>query len=186
MRGSFDAQVPFNCPGRYTGHKRDRSGSRFAAGRRPESTPINLVCDSVEVTAAALHPGDEVDFHVSQPVVVGGYIVIPQDAKAVGHIVDGGGAEVKQHVFSTKYEVHPLKYALDYVMSADGGKIKLNGAATEAPVEKVVQAHMFFGHKEQINQVGVLQKGTLVHGLVDHLVHVQARERASATGGYDQ
>jgi len=152
----------------------------------PTHARLTLICDSVAVSTYALHPGDELDFHVSQPLVVGGYVVVPQGARAIGHIVDGGGTEVKEHVFSTKVETHPMTYAMDYVMSADGGKIKLDGSVTNPPAEKEATAHMFFGRKQTVNLVGVLNKGTAVQAFIDHTIHVRATQRMGANSGYDE
>lgn len=151
----------------------------------PGKTAIRLISDSVMVSTVAVNPGDVIDFHVADPVVVDGWVVIPADAKAFGHFVSGGGMEVHQRLFSADVHARNIVFALDYVVSADGGKIKLDGANQSPPVTNQGEAHPFFGRKHSYG-IGLLNKGTVIAAAVDHTVHVMAKEKGSASGGYDQ
>ena len=147
----------------------------------PANTVVPLVSDSVIVGTVAMNSGDELDFHVASPVIVDGYIVIPSDAKAFGHFVSGGGMKIS--VFgATKFK--PVVYALDYVVSADGKKIQLNGSDQSPPAPNGIETpHLPFSPKQQ--SIQILNKGTKVQGAVDHTVHVEATQKSDAANGYD-
>jgi len=152
----------------------------------PAATPIELVSDSTINGMVAASSGDQLEFHVKDAVVVNGWVVIPADAKAVGHLVQGGGMEIKQKsIFQgARVDSKSVVFSLDYVTSADGGKIKLDGTNQSPPAPETGGAKFLFIKMHGTN-IPTLSKGSVVSAKLDHVVHVMAKTKGSASGGYD-
>jgi hypothetical protein len=151
----------------------------LAAGTKvaiPAGTQIQIVNKNV-ISSGAAKPGDVVDFSVVQSVAVGGWVVIASGAEAQGHVVSGGGYKVSYNPLHPGETMEPVVLQVDYVVSADGGKIKLSATPIEIKGET---------HRVLLNQAmspAIAQAGTTFTVKTDHLVHVLAQQRAS---GYDQ
>jgi hypothetical protein len=146
----------------------------------PGSTPVKLISDTVATSMGDSADGQELEFHVAEPVIVNGWIVIPADAKAVGHIVKAGGQKAR---ILPGGRSESMTFALDYVFSADGGKIKLDDALQSPP--KTKSMHIFLA---SAGGESVLNKGTAVATDIAQTVHVLAKEKAasSSAGGFDK
>jgi hypothetical protein len=141
----------------------------------PAGTQLQIVNKSV-IAAGAVKPGDIVDFTVNQPVVVGGWVVIASGAAAQGHVISGGGYKASYNPLHPT-TAEPIVLQADYVVSADGGKIKLDAT----PIDIKGETHRVGFN--QVSGMAVAQAGTTFTVKTDHLVHVLAKQRA---GGYDQ
>ncbi|MBC5825509.1 MAG: hypothetical protein GIW99_04485 [Candidatus Eremiobacteraeota bacterium] len=153
------------------------------------------------VTVAVVNPissadakvGDVFQIKAAQDVVVGGWVVIPKDSPGQGEV-----ASVEQagsHGKSGK-----LGLQLDWIYSADGGKVKLSnvnhsasgqgnkGAASTATIASylVLGPVGLFAHNFVRGKDVTVDSSQKLPFYVDSTVHVRATQRASSdSGGFD-
>lgn len=145
------------------------------------------------VSSSSANVGDVFQIKAAQDVVVNGWIVIPKDSPGQGEVmsVDRAGS----HGHAGK-----LAIQIDYVYSADGGKIKLSnvnhrsegegrsGAASTATIATYVLlgplglfAHNFVkGHDVTIDSSATILQ------FVDSTIHVQAKQKPNPNAGFDK
>ena len=146
------------------------------------SVPVHLVAP---VNSSENHVGDLVPFVTESDVVVSGWVIIPGGSKGEGHItrIDLAGGHG-----------HPgtLDMVCDWVVSADGGKIRLQPAAFEAIGKTshggaTVAGIFTYGLASNAVRGGdaVINETRTLNALIAGPVHVHAVKRATSGDGFD-
>lgn len=145
------------------------------------------------VSSATAQVGETFEIRAVQPVLVDGWVVIPEGSRGQAEVVAVHPAE--KHGIGGKLEV---KY--DWVYSADGGKIQLSdapgaqtgisakGASSTATIASTVILGPvgLFAHNFVKGRDVVLDQSRPLQTFTDHTVHVSAQNQSTQTGGYDK
>jgi hypothetical protein len=158
----------------------------------PGGTPIKV--RSVEsVSSARAHKGDLLEIRSVDPIVIDGWIVVPENARGQAEVTDAEPAGKHGHPGKLV-----LKY--DWIYSADGGKIALSeisttqsgqnkkGTASTATIASTVLLGPvgLFTHNFVKGHDVALEPNTMLTCIVDHTVHVIAVKRSTQAEKYDR
>jgi hypothetical protein len=158
----------------------------------PGGTPIKI--RSIEsVSSAKARKGEFLEIRSVDPVVIDGWIVVPENARGQAEVIAAEPAG--KHGQPGKLV---LKY--DWIYSADGGRIALSeisttqsgqnkkGTASTATIAGTVLLGPvgLFTHNFVKGRDVVLEPSTMLTCIVDHTVHVQAVKRSAQTENYDR
>jgi hypothetical protein len=158
----------------------------------PGGTPIK-VHTSESLSSATARKGDLLEIRALDPVVLNGWIVVPENAR--------GQAEVTEAEPAGKHG-HPGKLVIkyDWIYSADGGKIQLSeinttqsgqnakGASSTATIAGTVLLGPvgLFAHNFVKGHDVMLDASKTLTCIVDHTVHVEAVKSSTQTENYDR
>lgn len=158
----------------------------------PGGTPIKI--RSVEsVSSAKAHKGDLLEIRSVDPIVIDGWIVVPENARGQAEVTDAEPAGKHGHPGKLV-----LKY--DWIYSADGGRIALSeigttqsgqnkkGTSSTATIAGTVLLGPvgLFTHNFVKGRDVVLEPNTMLTCVVDHTIHVIAVKRSAQTENYDR
>ncbi|MDQ6768245.1 MAG: hypothetical protein M3Z41_10595 [Candidatus Eremiobacteraeota bacterium] len=145
------------------------------------------------ISSSSANVGDVFQIKAAQDIVVDNWIVIPKDSPGQGEVVSVDRAGSHGHPGK-------LGIQMDYVYSADGGKIKLSniGHATEGEGKKgtssttTIASYVLLGPLGLFAHNFVKGKDVTIDStktfllFVDSTVHVQAKQHPAPNNGFDQ
>ncbi|MDQ2817153.1 MAG: hypothetical protein M3T49_02935 [Candidatus Eremiobacteraeota bacterium] len=144
------------------------------------------------VSSSSAKVGDVFQIKAAKDVVVDGWVVIPKDSPGQGEVavVEQAGSHGKSG---------KLGLQLDWIYSADGGKIKLSnvnhsaqgegksGASSTATIASylVLGPLGLFAHNFVRGKDVTVDSSQALPIYVDNTVHVHAKQRASSDNGFE-
>lgn len=158
----------------------------------PGGTVIKIKATE-EVSSGTNHAGDLFEIRASEPVVVDGWIVIPENARGQAEVVEAEPAGSHGHPGKLI-----IKY--DWIFSSDGGKVKLtdvsssktgegsHGTSSTATIVSTVLLGPvgLFAHNFVKGHNIVLNPSQALSCVVDGTVHIHAKEKTNQTNSYDK
>jgi len=144
------------------------------------------------ISSATAHKGDVLEIRSIDPVILNGWVVVPENSQGQAEVVDAEPAGKHGHPGKLL-----LKY--DWIYSADGGRIQLSdvsttqsgqnakGSSSTATIAGTVLLGPvgLFAHNFVKGHDVVLDGDKTLTCVVDHTVHVQAVKRSAQTESYD-
>jgi hypothetical protein len=134
----------------------------------PRQTPVHLKLVQT-LSSATAHVGEEVNFEVTQDVIVGGLTVIAKGAPGGGSVTE---AEPKKRMG----KAGKLNVDVDSVVLANNQKITLRSFGAEPSVEQKSGHALPFAHGKDVT----LAKDTEITAYVDADLHLKAASFAAA------
>lgn len=135
----------------------------------PNQTPVHLKLGR-ELSSATAHVGEEVNFEVSQDVVVDGRTIISKGAPAVGAVTE---AEPKKRMG----KAGKLNVSVASVMLANNEKIALRSFGADQPVDQKSGMSIPLMHGKDVT----LPKDSEITAYVDGDQHLKASSFAAAS-----
>lgn len=147
--------------------------------------PVQVALES-PITSGSAKAGDIFALRAAQAVIVDGYVLIPNGAEGQGEVVSAESAGSNGHPGS-------LTVQYDWIMSADGLKVKLSntpetsqgdekkGAASTMTIVGYATLGIagLFAHNLVRGSDAVIDTTKKLTAYVDHTVHIAAIETAS-------
>lgn len=158
--------------------------NRMAAASRPAVSPQEIILPNQmavhlklgrELSSATAHVGEEVNFEVSQDVVVGGRTIISKGAPAFGAVTE---AEPKKRMG----KAGKLDVSVSSVVLANNEKIALRSFGANQPADQKTGLGIPLMHGKDI----ILAKDMEITAYVDGDQHLKASSFAAATQAVSQ